>query len=258
MTRTNDSPAAGSPIPAVSLLNVSKIYGAVDRPVHALRSVNLDLHSGEFVAIMGPSGSGKSTLMNVCAGLDEPTDGDVLLGGTSLTGRSDRERTILRRNHIGFIFQSFNLVPTLTAAENVRLPFLLRGEQITRDQQAWIDELVADLRIAPWLEHLPGELSGGQQQRVAIARAMGAQPSIILADEPTGSLDIRTGRDVLALLSSAARNYGQGIAMVTHDPVAAAAADRLVVVADGALVGESRGLEPAQIAQLLIDLELAA
>ena len=219
--------------PAVVLRNVSRSYGDPSNPIHALRDVSLDLNRREFTAIMGPSGSGKSTLMNVIAGLDEITAGQIWLGGKPTAELDDTARTLLRRHHIGFIFQSFNLIPTLTAEENIRLPFVLAGVRPDANQQAWIAHLVGALGLRERLNHLPSELSGGQQQRVAIVRALAGHPTIILADEPTGALDTRTGQEVLALLTTAAREYGQGIAMVTHDPVAASYADRIVVLADG-------------------------
>lgn len=246
------------PQPAVTVRNVSRVYGDAANPVHALRDVSLDLNRREFTAIMGPSGSGKSTLMNVIAGLDEVSSGVVTVGSTSLTGLNDTGRTVLRRHHIGFVFQSFNLVPTLTADENIRLPFVLAGKPMDSDTQAWIAHLVGALGLRDRLDHKPGELSGGQQQRVAIARALAGRPTIILADEPTGALDTRTSREVLSLLTTAAREYGQGIAMVTHDPVAASYADRTVILADGRIAGEYGRLDPRRISDLLIGLEVAA
>ncbi len=243
---------------AVTVRNVSRVYGDARNPVHALRDVSLDLNRREFTAVMGPSGSGKSTLMNVIAGLDEVSSGQIYVGGTPIAGLNDTGRTTLRRHHIGFVFQSFNLVPTLTADENIRLPFILAGRTIDAQTQAWIAHLVGVLGLRDRLDHKPAELSGGQQQRVAIARALAGRPTIILADEPTGALDTRTSREVLALLTTAAREYGQGIAMVTHDPVAASYADRIVVLADGRVAGEYGRLDPRQISDLLINLEVAA
>lgn len=242
---------------AVALRHVSRSYGDPTNPIHALRDVSLDLRRGEFTAVMGPSGSGKSTLMNVIAGLDEVSAGEILLDGTPIANLDDTGRTKLRRNHIGFIFQSFNLIPTLTADENILLPFVLAGRRPDAHTQAWIAHLIGALGLRDRLDHLPAELSGGQQQRVAIVRALAGRPTIILADEPTGALDTRTGREVLALLTSAARQYGQGIAMVTHDPVAASYADRIVVLADGQIVGHYQGLGPHEISDLLINLQEA-
>ncbi|WP_043450162.1 ABC transporter ATP-binding protein [Jongsikchunia kroppenstedtii] len=240
--------------PAVVLSNVSRTYGDPANPVHALRDVSLDLRHREFTAIMGPSGSGKSTLMNVIAGLDTVSSGQVWLAGAPIATLSDTERTRLRRRHIGFIFQSFNLIPALTAAENIELPFVLAGIRPNAETRAWIDHLIGSLGLADRLAHRPAELSGGQQQRVAIARALAGRPTIIIADEPTGALDTRTGREVLTLLTTAAREFGQGIAMVTHDPVAASYADRVVLLADGRIVGDHRRLGVRQIAELLINL----
>lgn len=241
--------------PAVVLRNVHRSYGSPESPIHALRDVSVDIQRREFTAIMGPSGSGKSTLMNVIAGLDEATAGQIWLGDTPIVGLDDTGRTLLRRNHIGFIFQSFNLIPTLSAEENIRLPFVLAGHKPTADQQAWIAHLIDTLGLRERLDHLPAQLSGGQQQRVAIVRALAGRPTIILADEPTGALDTRTSREVLSLLTTAAHEYGQGIAMVTHDPVAASYADRILVLADGQIVGEYRGLDPRQISELIIGLQ---
>ena len=246
------------PTAAVTLRHVSRVYGDPADPVHALQNVSVDIRRREFTAIMGPSGSDKSTLMNVMAGLDEATSGQIWLGATPIVGLGDTARTVLRRTTVGFVFQSFNLVPTLTADENIRLPFALAGHRPTTEQEAWIEHLVNTLGIRDRLGHLPSELSGGQQQRVAIVRALAGRPTIILADEPTGALDTRTSREVLTLLTTAAREYGQGIAMVTHDPVAASYADRILVLADGVIVGEYRGLRPRQISDLLIDLQGAA
>lgn len=241
--------------PAVVLRNVSRTYGDPGNPIHALRDISLDLHRREFTAIMGPSGSGKSTLMNVIAGLDTISSGQIWLGGVPTAELNDTGRTLLRRHNIGFIFQSFNLIPTLTAEENIHLPFVLAEHTPDQRQRAWIDHLVGSLGLTDRLHHLPAELSGGQQQRVAIVRALAGHPTIILADEPTGALDTRTSREVLSLLTTAVREYGQGIAMVTHDPVAASYADRIVVLADGQIIGEHRGLNPHQISDLLISLQ---
>lgn len=240
---------------AVTLRNVSRVYGDPANPIHALRDVSVELRRQEFTAVMGPSGSGKSTLMNVVAGLDEVTAGQIWLDDTPIVGLDDTARTLLRRKHIGFVFQSFNLVPTLDAEENIRLPFLLSGRRPDQQEQAWIDHLIDALGLRTRLRHRPSELSGGQQQRVAIVRALAGRPTMILADEPTGALDTRTSREVLALLTTAAREYGQGIAMVTHDPVAASYADRVLMFADGRIAGEYRGLNPQQISELVIGLQ---
>lgn len=242
----------------VSLRRVSRIYGEGTGRVAALDEVSVDIHRGGFTAIMGPSGSGKSTFMNVAAGLDDATSGEVLLAGAALTHLGDDARTTLRRNEVGFVFQAFNLVPTLSARENILLPFELAGRQVDAEQQRWIDHLVVTLGLSDRIEHRPSELSGGQQQRVAIARALASRPSIIFADEPTGNLDSRSSREVLTLLRTAAREYGQTIAMVSHDPVAASYADRILVIADGRLVGDHGALSPQQISDLLIGFEVGA
>lgn len=240
---------------SVVLRNVFRSYGDASQPIHALRDVSLELRRREFTAIMGPSGSGKSTLMNVVAGLDDITSGEIWVGGNALSTLDDEARTRLRRHHIGFIFQSFNLIPTLTAQENIQLPFVLAGTTINAEARYWIAHLVRSLGLDDRLDHLPSELSGGQQQRVAIVRALAMRPTIILADEPTGALDTRTSREVLSLLTTAVHEYGQGIAMVTHDPVAASYADRVVMIADGQITGEYRGLGAREISELLIGLQ---
>ncbi|OBA66313.1 ABC transporter ATP-binding protein [Gordonia sp. 852002-10350_SCH5691597] len=240
---------------SVVLRNVFRSYGDPSRPIHALRDVSLDLRRREFTAIMGPSGSGKSTLMNVVAGLDDITSGEIWVDGNPIGSLDDEARTVLRRKHIGFIFQSFNLIPTLTAQENIHLPFVLAGVRLDAQTRYWIAHLVRSLGLDERLDHLPSELSGGQQQRVAIVRALAMRPTIILADEPTGALDTRTSREVLALLTTAVREYGQGISMVTHDPVAASYADRVIMLADGQITGEYRGLGAREISDLLIGLQ---
>ncbi|WP_327043497.1 ABC transporter ATP-binding protein [Microbispora sp. NBC_01189] len=235
MTLTETSPRT-----AVAALarDVVKIYGRGDTAVRALDGATLSIPAGRFTAVMGPSGSGKSTLMHALAGLDTVDEGQVLIGDTDLAGLSERQRTLLRREHVGFVFQSFNLVPTLTAAENIELPLTLAGR---RADQGWIDELVEMLGLADRLLHRPAELSGGQQQRVAVARALAARPRIVFADEPTGNLDSRAGEALLGFLRHAAHELGQTIVMVTHDATAAAYADRVVFLADGRVVGELPG-----------------
>ncbi|MGI5239887.1 ABC transporter ATP-binding protein [Dactylosporangium sp. CA-139066] len=212
-----------------------KIYGKGDTAVRALDGASVAIPAGTFTAVMGPSGSGKSTLMHALAGLDTVDAGRVRLGGTDLTALDERGRTLLRRERLGFVFQSFNLIPALSAAENIALPLTLAGRTVER---AWNDELVATLGLAGRLHHRPSELSGGQQQRVAVARALIARPDIVFADEPTGNLDSRTGDALLDFLRHAARDLGQTIVMVTHDPRAAAYADRVVFLADGRVVAE--------------------
>ena len=242
----------------VSLRRVSRVYGEGTGRVAALDEISVDIARGGFTAIMGPSGSGKSTLMNVAAGLDDVTSGEVMLAGRPLTHLDDDARTRLRREEVGFVFQAFNLVPTLSARENILLPFELAGRRVDAEQQRWIDHLVVTLGLGERIEHRPSELSGGQQQRVAIARALAARPAVIFADEPTGNLDSRSSREVLTLLRTAAREYGQTIAMVSHDPVAASYADRILVIADGRLVGDHGPLSPQQISDLLIGFEVGA
>ncbi len=220
---------------AARALHVCKTYGTGDTSVAALCDVDLELPRGEFTAIMGPSGSGKSTLMHCLAGLDTLTDGQVFIGETDLATLSDRERTILRRDRLGFVFQSFNLLPTLTAEENITLPADLAGRTPDR---AWFDTVVTELRLGDRLRHRPSELSGGQQQRVAIGRALISRPDVVFADEPTGALDSRASTELLRFLRSVVDDLGQTVVMVTHDPGAAAYADRVVFLVDGAIVQE--------------------
>lgn len=239
----------------VSFRQASKSYGTGPGAVHALDNIDVDIRQGEFTAIMGPSGSGKSTFMNVAAGLDDVSSGGVFVDGQPLHTMDDTARTLLRRRRIGFIFQSFNLVPTLTVTENITLPFRLAGQQITQDEQHWIEHLVRVLGLTERTGHKPAELSGGQQQRVAIARALAARPAIIFADEPTGNLDTRSSGEVLRLMRSAATEYGQTIAMVSHDPIAASYADRVLVLADGRIVADHGRLDAQQISGLLLTAE---
>jgi len=238
--------------PALRLTDVTRRYGVGDAAVVALDRATLSIDPGEFVAIMGPSGSGKSTLMHLAAGLDAPTSGSVRIGDAELVGLDDAALTRLRRDRVGFVFQAFNLVPTLSARDNIRLPFDLAGR---RADEALIDMLVTWLGLSGRVDHRPGELSGGQQQRVAIARALATRPAIVFADEPTGNLDSRTAADVLAILQQAAREHGQAICMVTHDAIAAEAADRVVLLADGRIRGDERGLDRAGIAERMLRLQ---
>jgi len=210
-----------------------KVYGTGRTEVRALDGVDLDIASGRFTAVMGPSGSGKSTLMHCTAGLDTLTSGRILFGDVDLGRLSDRELTLLRRDHIGFVFQSFNLVPTLTALENITLPSRLAKRRVPRE---WLDQLIATVGLGDRVGHRPSELSGGQQQRVAVARALAGRPSVVFADEPTGNLDSRSGGEILGLMRRAVDDLGQTIVMVTHDPTAAAHADRVVFLADGVVV----------------------
>ena len=230
--------------PAARAEQATKIYGRGDTAVVALDEVTAEFASGTFTAIMGPSGSGKSTLMHTLAGLDELTSGRVFIGDTDLTTLKDRALTALRRDRIGFVFQAFNLVPTLTAAENITLPIRLAGRQ---PERPWVDEVVRTVGLADRLGHRPSELSGGQQQRVAVARALAGEPEIIFADEPTGNLDSRTSGEILAFMRRAVHDLGQTIVMVTHDPVAASYADRVVLLADGRLVDEIHAPTPDAI-----------
>jgi putative ABC transport system ATP-binding protein len=221
--------------PAACAMELTKIYGTGDAAVHALDGVDVEFERARFTAVMGPSGSGKSTLMHCTAGLDTPTSGRAFVGGQELGRLDDAALTQLRRDRIGFVFQSFNLVPTLSAAENITLPADLAGNQIDR---AWFDELVGLLGLSSRLSHRPSELSGGQQQRVACARALVSRPDLIFADEPTGNLDSNASAEVLGFMRQSVVDHGQAIVMVTHDPRAASYADRVVFLADGRVVGE--------------------
>ena len=215
--------------------NVSKSYGAGDAAVHALDNVSVGLAAGEFTAIMGPSGSGKSTLLHVLAGLDRPTAGEIYVGDTEITKLKDKALTLLRRDQIGFIFQSFNLLPTLTAAENIVLPIKIAGR---KPDASWVQSIVETVGLTERLSHRPSQLSGGQQQRVAAARALASRPQIVFADEPTGALDSKSGAELLGFLRNAVKELGQTVVMVTHDPVAASYADRVLFLADGKIVDE--------------------
>lgn len=221
--------------PAVRASGLRKVHGRGDAAVTALDGVDVCFARGAFTAIMGPSGSGKSTLMHCLAGLDVPTSGSVWIGRTEITGMRDAALTRLRRDRIGFVFQAFNLLPVLDAEDNLELPLTLAGK---RPDPAWKEEVVRRLGLAQRLGHRPSELSGGQQQRVAVARALLSRPDVVFADEPTGNLDSRSGAEVLSLLRSASREMGQTVVMVTHDPAAAAYADRVVMLADGQVAGD--------------------
>ena len=242
--------------PIARLINVSKRYDTTEVAVAALRDVTLEVAPARLTAIMGPSGSGKSTLMHILAGLDRPSSGHVVIGDRELTDLTDDDLTALRRRRIGFVFQAFNLIPSLTVRDNILLPFELDDRKPTADELAWIDHLVDRLGIRSRLDHRPGEVSGGQQQRVAIARALATRPDILFADEPTGNLDARSGREVMDIMADAVRDLGQTIVLVTHDPVVAAAADRVVFLADGRPVTELvDDISAERVAQTMLGLE---
>lgn len=229
---------------------LNKQYQMGEVEINALRGVDFSVRQGEFVAVMGPSGSGKSTLLHLMGGLDAPSDGEISLAGMRLTRLSDDEITVIRRRQVGFIFQFFNLLPTLTAAENLALPLLIDGKR-QADYQARIEEMLRLVGLSDRKDHKPDQLSGGQQQRVAIARALVTQPAIVLADEPTGNLDSKSGSEILQLLRRTCDQQGQTIVMVTHDPRAAAYADRVVFLRDGQVVRE---LKPAPNTQAIMDV----
>ncbi len=248
-----DVPTAGGP--AARAVGLSKVYGEGETQVVALRSVDVEFEVGRFTAIMGPSGSGKSTLMHCMAGLDSASDGKVYIGDSDLTTMKDNDLTRLRRERMGFVFQAFNLVPTLTAEENITLPLDIAGRKVDRE---WFDLVVGTVGLADRLTHRPSELSGGQQQRVACARAMATRPDIIFADEPTGNLDSRSGAEVLGFLRRSVDEFGQTIVMVTHDAHAAAYADRVVFLADGEFVDELLDPDAPAILERMMTFEQAA
>ncbi len=243
----HEVPRTREPV-VVSAQGLTRRYGAGDTAVDALRGVSLDVAQGELVAVMGPSGSGKSTLMHILAGLDQPTEGEVVIDGKDITKLKDSELTKLRRKHIGFIFQFFNLLPMLTADENVVLPLSIAG---TKPDREWVDKVIGDVGLADRRKHRPSELSGGQQQRVAIARAMVSRPTVMFADEPTGNLDSRTGAEILELLRRSVEDYGQTTVMVTHDAKAAAIADRVFFLADGKIVKRLGSATHAEVLEAL-------
>jgi putative ABC transport system ATP-binding protein len=236
--------ATATPTAVVSARDVTRRYGEGDAAVDALRGVTLDIVPGQFAAVMGPSGSGKSTLMHILAGLDKPTHGVVEIAGTDITNLSDSRLTLLRRHQVGFIFQFFNLLPMLTAEENILLPLRLAGESIDR---TWADAVIDQVGLSDRRKHRPSELSGGQQQRVAIARALASRPAVLFADEPTGNLDSSTSGEILKLLREMVTQYGQTMVMVTHDANAAAMADRVLFLADGQIVRDQGRSEATDV-----------
>jgi putative ABC transport system ATP-binding protein len=231
--------------------NLERTYGEGDTAVHALRGVSVQIEAGELTAVMGPSGSGKSTLMHILAGLDKPTVGTVKVAGTEITQLGDNDLTKLRREHIGFVFQFFNLLPTLDARENIMLPLKLAGE---KPEQSWFDAVVRQVGLEDRLTHRPAELSGGQQQRVAIARALISKPTVLFADEPTGNLDSATGGEILDLIRNSVDEVGQTVVMVTHESRAAAIANRVLFLADGKIVRESRGESAHDVTEVMEEI----
>jgi len=230
---------------------IRRVYGEGDTAVHALRGVSLSIGSGRLTAVMGPSGSGKSTLMHILAGLDRPTSGAVTIAGSEITSLGDSDLTKLRREHIGFVFQFFNLLPMLTAEENITLPLSIAGQKPDR---AWFSELIEKVGLGDRLDHRPAELSGGQQQRVAIARALVSRPTVVFADEPTGNLDSHTGGEILELMRASVDELGQTTVMVTHDSRAAAIADRILFLADGEIVRDMPRSEPHEVLAAMEEL----
>jgi len=243
--------AERAPSAVVAARDITRVYGEGETAVNALCGVTLEIEQGKLTAVMGPSGSGKSTLMHILAALDRPTSGSVWVAGTKLGQLSDNEITKLRREHIGFVFQFFNLLPMLTAEENVLLPLTIAGEKPERE---WREELLKAMGLTDRLTHRPAELSGGQQQRVAIARALVSKPTVVFADEPTGNLDSKTGHEILELLRNSVDSYGQTTVMVTHDPYAAAIADRILFLEDGLIVRDMPGAEPKAVIAAMDEL----
>jgi putative ABC transport system ATP-binding protein len=255
MAVREESTGDGLAVPASAAVEATQLtrrYGEGETAVDALRGVDLEVRSGELVAVMGPSGSGKSTLMHILAGLDKPTSGTVMIAGTDITRLDDSKLTLLRRKHIGFVFQFFNLLPMLDAEENVLLPLSIAGEKPDR---AWLDQLLSQMGLSERRDHRPAELSGGQQQRVAIARSLVTRPTILFADEPTGNLDSKTGGEILELMRTSTDAYGQTTIMVTHEARAAAIADRILFLADGQIVRQlGKHAEPAEVLEVMNSL----
>jgi putative ABC transport system ATP-binding protein len=234
--------------------DVARRYGEGDTAVEALRGISLDVNRGQLTTVMGPSGSGKSTLMHILAGLDKPTDGSVEIAGTEITTLGDTDLTKLRREHIGFIFQFFNLLPMLTAEENITLPLTIAGEKVDDE---WLEQLIGSVGLKDRRKHRPSELSGGQQQRVAIARALISKPTVVFADEPTGNLDSKTGGEILELMRQAVQDQGQTTVMVTHDPRSASIADRILFLADGGIVKELPRSDPSDVVRAMDEISRA-
>ncbi len=251
MATQEETTTAAPSAAAVEARELTRRYGDGDTAVDALRGVDLTVRSGELVAVMGPSGSGKSTLMHILAGLDKPTSGSVTIAGIEITGLSDGKLTLLRREHIGFVFQFFNLLPMLNAEENVVLPLSIAGEKPDKE---WLDSLLDQMGLAKRRNHRPSELSGGQQQRVAIARSLVSRPTILFADEPTGNLDSKTSGEILELVRHSTDSYGQTTVMVTHEARAAAIADRILFIEDGLLVKELRGATQGEVLTVMSEL----
>jgi putative ABC transport system ATP-binding protein len=248
--RREEAPASA----VVRGAGIMRHYGEGETAVHALRGVSLEVERGHLTAVMGPSGSGKSTLMHILAGLDQPDGGQVWIGDTEVTGLDDAGLTALRRDHIGFIFQFFNLLPMLTAEENILLPLEIAGRKPERD---WYDELIAKVGLGQRLKHRPSEMSGGQQQRVAVARALASRPTVMFADEPTGNLDSTTSAEILALMRDLVDGFGQTTVMVTHDPHAAAIADRVLFLADGQIVRDLSACDEHKVLETMEELRAA-
>jgi putative ABC transport system ATP-binding protein len=248
---SDESVLHGNGKPVVAAKDITRRYGQGDTAVDALRGVSLDVERGKLTAVMGPSGSGKSTLMHILAGLDKPTSGSVAIDGTELTTLGDTDLTKLRRKHIGFVFQFFNLLPMLSAEENVKLPLTIAG---TKPDKAWFEDLLGNVGLTDRRSHRPSELSGGQQQRVAIARALVSQPTVVFADEPTGNLDSATSGEILDLMRKSVDELGQTTVMVTHDPRAAAIADRILFLADGVVVKDMTEASASEVIAAMDEL----